>query len=80
MVTMNAQIIKKKGKNEYAIIPYEEYLRVQEELQNYGDLCLLREAKEAEKDSPAIGISEVKKRLAKRTKNSTGSGKKRSSR
>jgi hypothetical protein len=28
MVTMNAQIIKKEGKKEYAVIPYDEFLKV----------------------------------------------------
>jgi hypothetical protein len=55
-------------------------LSIQKDSQEYKDLCLLREAKEAEMDAPAIGISEVKKRLAKRTKNSPGSGNKQSSR
>jgi hypothetical protein len=61
MVTLNTQIIKKQGKNEYVVIPYDEFLKVQEELQNYEDLRCLREAKAVEKDSPTIGIDELKK-------------------
>jgi hypothetical protein len=67
MVTLNAQIIKKKGKNEYAVIPYEEFIEVQEELHNYEDLRCLREAKAVEKDSPTISIDEVKKCTTRRT-------------
>jgi hypothetical protein len=77
---LNAQIIKKKGKNEYAIIPYEEFLELQEELHNYEDLRCLREAKAVDKDSPTISIDQVKKRTAGRTSRSTGSVKKRTSR
>jgi hypothetical protein len=80
MVKLNAQIIKRDGKSEYAVIPYEEFIKVQEELNNYEDLRGLREAKEAEKDSPTIGIEELKKRIARRTSCSTGSTKKRTSR
>lgn len=80
MVTLNAQIIKKEGKNEYAVIPYEEFLKVQEELHNYEDLRCLREAKAAEKNAPTIGIDELKKRITGRTRRSTGSPKKRASR
>ena len=80
MVTLNAQIIKKKGKNEYAVIPYEEFLRVQEELHKYEDLRCLREAKAAERDSPTISIDELKKRTTGRPSRSTGSAKKRASR
>jgi len=80
MVTLNAQIIKKKGKNEYAVIPYQEFIEIQEELNNYEDLRCLREAKAAEKDSPTISIGEVKKITAGRTSRSTGSAKKLASR
>jgi hypothetical protein len=80
MVTLNAQIIKKKGKNEYAVIPYHEFMELQEELHNYEDLRCLREAKAVEKDSPTIGIDELKKRTAGRTSRSTGSAKKGGSR
>ena len=65
-MVVNAQIIKKKGKKEYAVLPYEEFQRIQEELALYEDLRYLREAKVAEKDAPTIGISELKKRVAGR--------------
>jgi PHD/YefM family antitoxin component YafN of YafNO toxin-antitoxin module len=68
MVTLNAQIIKKKGKKEYVILPYEEFLKVQEELEDYEDLRCLRDAKEAEKHSPTVGIEEVKKHIGKRAR------------
>ena len=71
MVTLHAQIIKKDGKKEYVVLPYEEYLQVQEELQDYEDLRCLREAKEAEKDAPTIGIDELKKKIKMRTKRFT---------
>jgi hypothetical protein len=66
MVTLNPQIIRKEGKKEYVVIPYEEFLKVQEELNNYEDLRCLREAKEAEKDAPTVGIDEVRERIGRR--------------
>ena len=63
MVTLNAQIIKKEGKKEYAVLPYEEFLKIQEELRNYEDLRCLREAKKAEKTAPTIGSDELKKQI-----------------
>ncbi len=65
MATLHAQIIKKNGKKEYAVLPYEEYIRVQEELEAYKDLRCLREAKEAEKDAPTIGMAELKKKIGR---------------
>ena len=67
MVSLRAQIIKKNGKKEYAVLPYEEFLRVQEELEDYEDLRCLREAKEIERDAPTIGLAELKKKIGRRT-------------
>ena len=76
MVTLHAQIIKKNGKKDYVVLPYEEFLRVQEELEDYDDLRSLREAKETEKDAPTIGMAELKKKLRRRTSRSTGRARK----
>jgi hypothetical protein len=76
MVTLHAQIIKKNGKKDYVVLPYEEFLKVQEELEDYDDLRSLREAKAAEKDSPAIGMAELKRKIRRRTSRSTGRARK----
>ena len=67
MATLHAQIIKKNGKKEYAVLPYEEFKRVQEELEDYQDLRCLREAKEAERDAPTTGMVDLKKKIGRRT-------------
>jgi hypothetical protein len=63
MSALNIQIIKKNGKKEYVVIPYEEFLKVQEELDDYQNLRCLREAKNAEQYAPTIDIDELKKNL-----------------
>jgi hypothetical protein len=42
---MHTQIIGKAGKKEYAVIPYKEFLRMQELIEDYEDLKALRKAK-----------------------------------
>lgn len=69
-MVVNAQIIKKNGKKEYAVLPYAEFEKIQEELASYDDLRCLRKAKMAEGDAPTIGIAELKKRIAGRTSRS----------
>jgi len=68
MVTLHAQIIKKNGKKDYVVLPYEEFLKVQEELEDYNDLRSLREAKETEKGAPTIGMAELKKKVRRRSR------------
>jgi hypothetical protein len=71
MVSLRAQIIGKKGKKEYAVLPYEEFLRGQEEGEDYDDLRCLREAKEIERVAPTIGLEELKKKIGRRTDRSS---------
>lgn len=42
---MKAQIIEKNGKKEFAVIPYKDFLRMQEDAEDYNDLKELRKAK-----------------------------------
>jgi hypothetical protein len=65
VISLHTQVIKKNGKKEYAILPYDEFLKVQEELEHYADLRCLREAKEAERDAPTIGMADLKKKIQK---------------
>ncbi len=71
MATLRAQIIRKNGKKEYAVLPYEEFIRIQEELADYEDLRCLREAKEIERSAPTIGMAELKKKIGRRTSRSS---------
>jgi len=57
------QVIEKNGKKEFVVLPYEEFLKIQEELDNYDDLRILREAKEEEGDAPTINLKDAKNEL-----------------
>jgi hypothetical protein len=63
MGTLNIQIIRKNGKKEYVVMPYDEFLRVQEELDDYQNLRCLKEAKKAEENAPTTSLEELKKNL-----------------
>lgn len=62
-MTIHAQILKRNGKNEFAILPYEEFLAVKETLDDYEDLKDLRSAKAKEKNAKTISLKEAKKNL-----------------
>jgi hypothetical protein len=66
MIELHPQIIEKDGKKEFAVLPYDEFVKVQEELENYEDLRQLREAKEQDKEAPAITLAELKKELGEK--------------
>jgi len=61
---LNPQFIKKDGKNEFAILTYEEFSKIEELLEDYQDLLDLREAKAECGDEPGIPLDEVVKIFA----------------
>ncbi len=60
MITLHPNILEKAGKKEFVVLTYDEFLKIQEELENYEDLKELRAAKEKEADAPAIPLAEAR--------------------
>ena len=63
MVTIHPNILERDGKKAFVILSYEEFVSMEEELQDYEDLKALRAAKAEEADAPTSPLSEVKKDL-----------------
>jgi len=61
MTIATANILEKDGKKEFAVLPYEDFLRIQEELEDYDDLKELRSAKFKEESSETVALSALKK-------------------
>jgi hypothetical protein len=59
MVELHPQILEKDGKKEFVVLPYEEFVRIEEELADYHDLQALRAAKKEEGEAPTLSLSEV---------------------
>jgi PHD/YefM family antitoxin component YafN of YafNO toxin-antitoxin module len=62
-MALTPQILEKDGEKQFVILPYEEYVRVQEALEDFEDLKTLRAEKEASRDEQPIPLAEVKKEL-----------------
>ena len=63
MIELHPNYLEKNGNKEFAILPYEEFKHMQDELVDYEDLRLLRDAKEKEGNSPTVQFTDVKKEL-----------------
>jgi hypothetical protein len=59
----NFQVIQKNGKNEFVVIPYDDFLNIRKQLEDYEDLTDLRRAKKESENEPGIPIDEVIKEL-----------------
>ncbi len=60
---MTAQIIEKAGKKEFAVIPYKEFLKMQEALEDYHALKELRKAKADKKNQQGRPFAAVAQEL-----------------
>ena len=61
-IELHPSFIEKEGKKEYAVLPYEEFERLQAFIADAEDLFDLCEAK-AEDDGARVTLDEVEKRL-----------------
>jgi hypothetical protein len=63
MLTLHPDILVKNGKKQFAVLPYEEFVALQDRLADAKDLLELRKAKRAEGDNRSIPLAEVRRRL-----------------
>jgi hypothetical protein len=60
MLKLHPEILKKNGKRKFVVLPYEEFLALQERLAEAEDLLELHKAKRAEGKKKSIPLAEVK--------------------
>ena len=63
MMNFHANILKKNGEKEFVVIPYEVFVKIQEELDDYECLKALRRAKVKEAKAKTTSLGQVKKQL-----------------
>jgi hypothetical protein len=63
MLELHPNILEKAGKKEFVVLPYEEFVALQQLLADAQDLMDLREAKDAEQHAPNMTFNEVKRQL-----------------
>jgi hypothetical protein len=63
MVPLHPNILEYDGKKAFVVLPYEEFLLLEEEVESFGDLKLLRAAKSEEAGAPTISLPDARKEL-----------------
>jgi PHD/YefM family antitoxin component YafN of YafNO toxin-antitoxin module len=62
-MSIHPQVIEKDGVKEFVVLPYEEFLAIQEQLEDYRDLMSLREAKRESQDEASVPLDAVRLQL-----------------
>ncbi|MDQ3742772.1 MAG: type II toxin-antitoxin system Phd/YefM family antitoxin [Acidobacteriota bacterium] len=60
---LHPEILTKGGKKEFAVLPYEEFMALQEWLEDLEDLVDLRAAKDSEQNAPTMPLGELERRF-----------------
>lgn len=60
MIALHPEILAKNGKKEFVVLPYEEFIALQELLADLEDLRDLRAAKQESAGEPSMSLEEVK--------------------
>jgi hypothetical protein len=58
-------MLKKKGRIEFVVLPYEEYAAIKDELEDLQDLRDLRAASHAERHKTSLTVAQVRRQLKK---------------
>lgn len=67
MTQLHPQFLTKNEKPEFVVLPYEEFVNLQERLEDLEDLLDLRNAKELEEHEPSLSLAETKQELGVNT-------------
>jgi len=63
MIKLHPEFLVKEGKKEFAVLPYEEFVELQEFLADAQDLRDLRAAKKLEGAKPGVSLEQTKEIL-----------------
>lgn len=63
MIELHPEVLKKNGKSEFVVSPFDEYTALQELLSDYQDLIDLRTAKQDEGAEATVSLEVVKSDL-----------------
>lgn len=63
VLRIHPKILERDGKKAFAVLPYEKFVMIEEELQDYEDPKESRAAKAQEAEKPAIPLRDAKKEL-----------------
>ena len=63
MVTLHPSILEHDGKKAFAVLPYEEFVKIEEALNDFEDLKVLRASKMEEANAPVVSLDSIRKEL-----------------
>ena len=63
MLQLHPEILRRNGIEQFAVLPYDEFLAVQELLEDLEDLRLIEEAKKQDSGEPSVTLDQMKREM-----------------
>jgi PHD/YefM family antitoxin component YafN of YafNO toxin-antitoxin module len=63
MIELHPEILRKNGKNEFVVLPYEEFVAIQELLEDAENLPELRRAAAEDPGGPGLSVQDARREL-----------------
>lgn len=63
MMNLHTEILKRDGKKQFAVLPYEEFEKLRQMAEDYDDLNALRNAKKSDSKKKGFSTKEARKSL-----------------
>lgn len=63
MLKLHPEILRKDGREQFVVLPYEEFVAVKAALEDIEDVLLLEEARREDKGAAGVPLDEVMKRF-----------------
>jgi len=63
MLELYPEILERDGKKQFAVLPYEEFLAIQQILEDWDDLRAIDEAKKIDDGGPGFTADQIRKEL-----------------
>lgn len=60
---LHPEVLRKNGRNEFVVLPWEEFVQLQDMLEDARDVLALRQAKDADAHAPTIGMEDLQLEL-----------------
>lgn len=60
MLDLHPNILEFEGRKAFVVLTYDEYIEIEEQLQELEDIKTLRQAKAPEADAPTISLAEMR--------------------
>ncbi len=61
--SLHPRYIEEDGKKTFVVLPYDEFVGLQEHLEDAEDLRIIRREREISRSEPTLSLDEVRRRL-----------------